>query len=85
MTILEAFRNRALLVHERSDPVYKVQYSRNGYTGSFLVCAKAPETAKKELQEAWETYTEWRKLPKDCVREVSCVGNRYEGIKKGGM
>lgn len=85
MTILEAFRNRGLLVHERSDPVYKVRYSYNDLNGYFLVCAKQPETARKELQEAWESYAEWKRLPGDCIKEISCIGNRYEGIKEEGM
>ena len=54
MTVLEAFRNRALWVPERENPIYRVEYISDGHSGRVIISVEAPETAKEELQKQWE-------------------------------
>lgn len=79
MTILEAFRNRALLVPERSKPIYQIEYEISSYKHVVMVRTQGVETAKEDLQRGWEAYTNKTGIPKGCIKEISCVDNRYEG------
>jgi hypothetical protein len=82
MTILEAFRNRALWVPERSQPVYRIEYGTSSYRkNGLLVRTHDVKTAKEELQQGWEAYTNRMRIPKDCIKEISCVGNQCEGSR----
>lgn len=81
MTVLEAFRNRALWVPERENPIYRVEYISDGHSSRVIISVEAPETAKEELQKQWEAFAQDKRVPEACIREIICIGNKYENYK----
>lgn len=76
MTILEAFRNRGLLVPETQKPVYRITYGRSRYERYTVEFQTSDwRTAKEELQEKWSKYAEARHIPENEVLEIHCIAS----------
>lgn len=84
MTILEAFRNRGLLVPEMNRPIYRITYGRSKYDRRTVEFETTGwKMAKEELQEQWDRYADERHIRRDEVLEIHCVADKGF-IQRGG-